>query len=94
MYKALNAKHLVAASALLIAAGSAFALPKDYQPVDAGFHSTKTRAEVVAAIKPSDKLPGAFDGVYPELQARAAAKPSQSMPSVGSSMDKNLYFGA
>jgi hypothetical protein len=43
--KTMNAKNLIAAIALL-AAGSAFAQQTEFVAADAGFHSTKTRAEV------------------------------------------------
>lgn len=46
----MNAKQLIAAAAVFAAAGSAFAQQTEFVAPDAGFVSSKTRAEVVAEM--------------------------------------------
>jgi hypothetical protein len=91
----MNAKRILTATALFIAAGSAFALPQEYVKADAGFHSTLSRAEVVSQIKDTMNMPGAKDGSYPSVKAQAATVSTPMTPSArnaGGTTD--LYFGA
>jgi hypothetical protein len=91
----MNAKQILTAATLCIAAGSAFALPQEYVAPDAGFSSTRSRAEVISEIKTTMSMPGAKDGVYPTLKAQAAVRPNpvtSSARHTGGSAD--LYFGA
>jgi hypothetical protein len=91
----MNAKRILAAAAFSIAAGSAFALPQEYVKADAGFTSTLSRAEVVSQIKDTMNMPGAKDGAYPTVKARAATGSTPMTPSArnaGGNVD--LYFGA
>lgn len=91
----MNAKRILTAAALFITAGSAFALPQEYVAPDAGFTSTRLRADVVAEIKDTMNMPGAKDGVYPTVKAQAATPSTRMMPTArNTSRDADLYFGA
>lgn len=70
----MNAKHLIAAVAVLASAGSVLA--QDYVPPDAGFSSTKTRAEVIAELHQAraDGSLNYSDHSYPVLKAETSRK--------------------
>jgi hypothetical protein len=70
----MNIKNLVAAVALVAAAGSVFA--QEYVVPDEGFVSTRTRAEVIAEIKQA-RADGTLEfneGNYPVAQAAESVK--------------------
>lgn len=70
----MNAKHLIAAVAVLAATGSAIA--QEYVAPDANFVSTKSRAEVVAELRQA-RADGSLDVSeygYPVVQASSTLK--------------------
>jgi hypothetical protein len=70
----MNAKHLIAAFAVLAATGSVFA--QEFVAPDAGFVSTRTRAEVVAEVAQA-RADGSLevkDSTYPVLAKSGTTK--------------------
>jgi len=95
----MNAKQLIGAAAILAAAGSAFAQQTEFVAPDAGFVSTKTRAEVRAELNQAyaDGTLATRDGQDPVIvtaprltreQVRAQIQPPRQDKFVDS-----LYFG-
>jgi transcription elongation GreA/GreB family factor len=70
----MNAKHLVAALAVLAATGSALA--QEFVTPDAGFVSTKTRAEVIAELQQAraDGTYAVSEYDYPVVQLTGTPK--------------------
>ncbi|MDB5852645.1 MAG: hypothetical protein JWR22_686 [Herminiimonas sp.] len=91
----MNTTRILAAAALFVAAGSAFALPQEYVKADAGFTSSLSRADVVSQIKDTMNMPGAKDGSYPSVKAQAATVSTPMTPSArNAGGHADLYFGA
>lgn len=74
----MNAKKLIAAVAVFAAGSCAFAQQTEHVQPDAGFVSTKTRAQVIAELEQA-KADGSYalahqeyDGQFPALSAQAA----------------------
>lgn len=91
----MNVRQTAVSIALFLSAASAFAQSAEFTAPDAGFKSTKSRAQVMAEL---GGMPGAQDGVYPTIttrstmsrdQVRGNAAPTATMQNVAAS----LYFG-
>lgn len=97
----MHAKHLIAVVAMCAAMGTVFAQSREFVAPDAGFHSTKSRAEVVAELKQAQSagLLAYTDASYPVLAAPASMRTRaevrrEIMPSAMTNDPKsNLYFG-
>ena len=96
----MNAKQLIAAAAILAAAGSAFAQQTEFVAADAGFVSGKTRAEVRAelnqayadgtlATRDGQDVPLVADTQRSRDEVRAEARQARQ-----NKTGRDLYFGA
>ncbi|HEX8886306.1 MAG TPA: hypothetical protein VF797_17605 [Noviherbaspirillum sp.] len=91
----MNAKQIVVSIALCLSAASAFAQSAEFTAPDAGFKSTKSRAQVMAEVH---GMPGAKDGVYPMMTTRSTMSREQvrgnAAPTATRQNDaSSLYFG-
>lgn len=94
-------KQLIATVFMCAAAGAVMAQSHEFVAADAGFHSTKSRAEVITQLKQAQSagLLAYTEATYPVLSIPArmhtrAEVRSQIMPSVVINDPKfNLYFG-
>lgn len=95
----MNAKHILAA-AILAASGSAFAqhaAQTEFVAADAGFQSTRSRAEVASEVasQPKDAWNAAMqEYAYPMVKASPSEKPDQSSMSTAARNPSDLYYGA
>ena len=95
----MNAKQLIAAAAILAAAGSAFAQQTEFVAADAGFVSTKTRAEVRAELNQAyaDGTLATRDGqdavIVADPHLTRAQVRAQIQPPRQDKLVSSLYFG-
>lgn len=91
----MNIRQIAVSIALCLSAASAFAQSTEFTAPDAGFKSTKSRAQVMAEV---GGMPGAKDGVYPMITTRSTMSRDQvrgnAAPTVTRQYDaSSLYFG-
>lgn len=91
----MNTRQIVVSIALYVFAASAFAQSAEFIAPDAGFKSTKSRAQVMAEV---GGMPGAKDGVYPMMSTRSTMSRQQVRDNVSPAASvqndaSSLYFG-
>lgn len=88
----MNAKHVIAAT-LLAASGATFA--QEYVAPDAGFVSTKTRAEVIAELTAAREAGtlAVTDDAYPVAANKAAPKTRAQVRAERDAYNKENPYG-
>lgn len=82
----MNAKKLIAAVAACVAASAVFAQQTEYVQPDAGFVSTKTRAQVIAELEQA-KADGSYALAHQEYPGQFPAQPAPATKYAGTAKD-------
>lgn len=97
----MNSKHFIAAILMSAATGAVLAQSHEFVAADAGFHSTKSRAEVVAELQQAQSagLLAFTDATYPVLaipagmRTRAEVRSEITPSAMTNDAKSSLYFG-